>query len=88
MDSGLDVAEVDLSGSRPICVCTMSDRGHLDHVRSVINEVQDSIVTTTCGVSGFQGWPERLPNALRVVEQRPGYELVHRLRDFLREYVR
>ncbi len=38
------MAAIDLSDSRPICVCAMSDRRDLHHVRGVINEVQDPIV--------------------------------------------
>ncbi|HEY5112197.1 MAG TPA: hypothetical protein VII67_07725 [Acidimicrobiales bacterium] len=62
------MAEVDLSGSRPVRVGTKSDRGHLHRMHRVIDEVQHSIVPTARRVHRCQGWPERFSNALRVVE--------------------
>ena len=42
------MAAIDLSDSRPIRVCSMSDRGDLHRVRGVIYEVQDPIVAAAC----------------------------------------
>ena len=42
------MAAIDLSGSRPIRVVAMFDRGDLHRVRGVIYEVQDPIVAAAC----------------------------------------
>lgn len=61
----------------------MPDGRDLDSHRGIIDQIEDSIVTTTGRVCRCQGRVEGLADLMRVVEQRTDNELVRRLCDLL-----
>lgn len=81
-------SQQDLLASRMVDVRPVRDVDHSDHVLFIVDLVPDTVMPAPCGPVALKRRRDKLlPDALRILRERPSYELPHREGSRRRELV-